>query len=367
MSAEVPAPKDTFVVDMEVYLHETAPALLPYCEMPWRISVQSLAEMPENHLDILGPMGGYDHALWAETPPRRAPEDPSEFRREMDIAGVNLALLFPDSLIRISAFARAEYAAALTRAYNSWLTETWCRPDEGLLGCLLACPQDPADAAGQIRSYCDHSGVAAVCLPSWGIERAWGHRRYDPIFEAAESTGLPVILHTGHTGVWPTFPYNTNGLATDFARESVTPGFAAMSNLVDMVTTGVPVRYPRLRIGVVGSGVAWVPFLAQHLDKEYQELRREVPFITERPSRIVRRWTYTSHPLEEPRQPEEYGALLDLFDGPRNVVFGSGWPHSNADSPSRILELPLSTEVQHDILSRNALRFLNMNEKGARL
>ena len=56
-----------------------------------------------------------------------------------------------------------------------------------------------------------------------------------------------------------------------------------ISNLVSLLETGVPMRWPEIRWGFMEAGVGWVPWIANRLDKEYLERRREVPHLRERP------------------------------------------------------------------------------------
>ena len=52
------------------------------------------------------------------------------------------------------------------------------------------------------------------------------------------------------TVIHPVFPFNTQGFETEFGRHICSHTFSMMANLVHMITTGVPVRYPDLRIAV---------------------------------------------------------------------------------------------------------------------
>jgi uncharacterized protein len=45
---------DVNVVDADVHAHETSAAPAPYCDMPWRRSLEVLAGTPERYLDIPG-------------------------------------------------------------------------------------------------------------------------------------------------------------------------------------------------------------------------------------------------------------------------------------------------------------------------
>src|SRR4028118_1521305 len=196
----------------------------------------------------------------------------------------------PDPPLKLPVITQAGYAATIARAYNAWLLEEWCSVENGLLGCILACPHDPQDAAREIRRYAKEPGMVGVYLPCAGLDPLWGHRMYDPIFEAAQEADLPVLLHSA-TVIHPVFPFNTHGFETEFGRHICSHTFSMMANLVHMVTTGVPVRYPDLRIAFTEAGISWVPFLMYKMDKEYIERRREVPFLTESRATTSRRCT----------------------------------------------------------------------------
>ena len=100
----------------------------------------------------------------------------------------------------------------------------------------------------------------------------------------------------------PVFPFNNHGFDTEFARHATSHTFAIMANIVSMVSTGVVVRFPELKIGVTEAGISWMPFVCNRLDKEYLERRREVPFLTERPSHYVKRIYVATQPIEEPER-----------------------------------------------------------------
>ncbi|MEW6636767.1 MAG: amidohydrolase family protein, partial [Actinomycetota bacterium] len=252
------------------------------------------------------------------------------------------------------------------RAYNAWLVDKWCFPDNGLLGCIVACPHDPGDAAREIEKYAREPGVVGVYLPCAGLERLWGHRQYDPIYAAAQEADLPVLLHSV-TVIHPVFPFNTQGFETEFGRHICSHTFSIMANLVHMMTTGVPVRFPELRVAVTEAGISWVPFLMNRMDKEYLERRREVPFLTERPSHYLKRVYYATQPVEEPEDLGDLVKLVELYDGEDNTVFASDWPHHDFDHPSKVHQIPFTNEVRRKVLGENALRLFKIDARGRRL
>jgi hypothetical protein len=291
---------------------------------------------------------------------------PEQMRAELSELHVDIAVLFPDHLLKLPVIAHDEYAAALARADNAWLLDKWCRSDSALLGCIVACPQEPEDAAQEIKKYAGAPGIVGVYLPCAGIDPLWGHRRYDPIYHAAEAADLPVCLHSV-TVVHPVFPCNTHGFATDLARHAIAHSFSIMANIVDMVTTGVQVRFPSLRAAVFETGISWVPFLMNRLDKEYLEKRREVPFLTERPSHYLKRIYYATQPIEEPENLRDVATLLSLYEGENNTVFASDWPHHDFDHPMKVYQIPFTADVRRKIFGENALHLFKIDAQGRRL
>jgi hypothetical protein len=279
---------------------------------------------------------------------------------------VDLAILFPDHLLKMAVLPQADYAAALARAYNAWLVDKWCSRERGLLGCIVAAPQDPVDAAREIERYSKEPTVVGVYLPTAGVSPLWGHRCYDPIYQAAEAAGLPVLLHSV-TVVHPVFPCELHQFDTELARHAVAHTFSMMANMVDIVTTGVPVRFPHLKIAFTEAGVSWVPFIMNRLDKEYIERRREVPFLEQRPSQYVRQFFFATQPVEEPENPLDLVTVIQLFGGEETVMFASDWPHHDFDHPRKVAQLPFSPEVRRKIMGENALRFFNIDRNGHRL
>jgi len=205
----------------------------------------------------------------------------------------------------------------------------------------------------------------AVYLPCAGLDPLWGHRRYDPIFDAAQNARLPVLLHSV-TVTSPVFPFNNHGFDTEFARHATSHTFAIMANIVSMVSTGVVVRFPELKIGVTEAGISWMPFLCQRLDKEYLERRREVPFLTERPSHYVKRMYVATQPIEEPERLRDLVTLVELYDGEDTTIYASDWPHHDFDHPMKLNQVPFSEEQRRKIFGENALELFGIDRAGSR-
>jgi predicted TIM-barrel fold metal-dependent hydrolase len=366
MATETMAPSqrlrlsDVIVVDADVHAHETPGALAPYCDMPWQRSLELLADVPERYLDV----PGFAPKLNLDPPfpggfNLRTVTSAAQMTEDLRAMSVDIGILFPDNLLEMAQLPNEDYAAALMRAYNRWLLDEWLEPEPTLYGALIAAPQDPAGAAREIERYAGHPKVVAVYLPTCAVHPLWGHRTYDPIYAAAQEAGLPVMLHSV-TAIYPVFPFNIEQFDTALARHTISHTFAMMANMVDIITTGVPVRFPKLKIAFTEAGVSWVPFIMWRLDKEYNESRREVPFLEDKPSTYIKQMYFATQPVEEPDNPQDLVTVMNLFGGEDHVLFASDWPHHDFDHPRQVFDLPLSDEAKRKIMGENALRLFGI-------
>jgi predicted TIM-barrel fold metal-dependent hydrolase len=357
--------KNKFVVDADIHLEESPQDLAPYCEMPWQKSLEALEGVSLRYLDIPGfAPGGV--RLSAPFPGghniHRKAQDIDQMRSELTVMGIDVGVLFPNNLLKIAVLPQADYASALARAYNAWLLDKWCSHERGLFGCILAAPQRPDEAAREIARYAQEKSVVGVLLPTAGLEPFWGHERYDPIYQAAEEANLPVLYHSV-TLLHPTFPHQLHTFESEFARHTLGHPFSLIVNLVSIVTTGVPVRFPDLKIGFVEGGLSWVPFIMNRLDKEYLERRREVPILQDRPSHYIKKFYFATQPIDEPEDPNDIAKIIQLFGGEDRVMFASDWPHHDFDHPSTIMQLPLDNDLKAKILGGNASDFFGFNKR----
>jgi len=346
---------DVQVIDMDVHIQDEPDHWAPYCDMPWRMAI-------EHREEVMGglSLGPRLDPMFPGGIARRDVFTPQQMRQELDALGVDIGVLFPNYLLTLSMLPHREFAAAIARAYNAWLLDVWLSEDFGLKGALALAPQDPGDAVRQIERYGRERNVVAGFLPCAGLRPYYGDRWYDPIYEAAQSMGLPLILHSVSV-MHPVFPFNLNEFDTAAARHALAHPISILANMVSMITAGVPERFPRLKIAFSESGISWVPFIMWRLDKEYIQHRGEMPMLRDRPSTYIKQFYFCTQPIEEPTNPQHLINVMDLFDGQNSVMFASDWPHPDFDHPRAITRLPLSPGAMRNIMSGNAARFLGLD------
>jgi uncharacterized protein len=344
-----------YIVDCDIHVNDTPGALAPYCDMPWRLSLEELDGANYPYLQI----PGYSPNLRLDPPipgmhANRSVFNATEMREGLDALDIQVGVLFPDQLLLFAALTHIEYATALSQAYNRWLLDKWLLQENGLYGAIIACPQNPDAAAREIETYAKEDRFVAVYLPTAGVNPLWGHRKYDPVFAAAEAANLPVVLHSV-TIVTPNFPFQIDQFENHFGRQTVSHAFAMMGNLVSLMHTGVMARYPKLKIAFTEAGIAWIPYMTWRMDKYHHEYRRMVPVLERRPSEYMRDQVWVStQPIEEPDDPSHLVETIRHV-GEDRIIYASDWPHHDFDHPKAIMKLPMPMEMKRKIMGENAL------------
>jgi predicted TIM-barrel fold metal-dependent hydrolase len=352
---------DMIIVDSDVHVTDTPGALAPYCDMPWRKSLELLAETPLRYLDIPGfaPKLGLDAPIPGGHAARGV-RSATQMREELSALSIDIGVLFPDNLLQYAPIPNVEYATAIMHAYNRWLMAEWVTRADGLYGAMLASPQNPEATAREIETYAKEEKIVAVYLPTAGVHPLWGDRKYDPIMAAADAAGLPLLLHSV-TVITPQFPYQLDQFENHFARQVLSHSFSMMANLVSIMHTGVMARYPNVKFGFTEAGVAWVPYFMWRMDRYHDEYRRVVPFLEKRPSDYMKeRMWFATQPVEEPDNPQHLTDIIRMYDGENRTLFASDWPHHDFDHPKSIMNLPMPIEMKRKIMGENALELFNI-------
>ena len=242
---------------------------------------------------------------------------PEQMVSELQEIHVDLAVLFPDHLLKLAVLPQADYAAALARAYNAWLVDRVdvaprraARARSSPARRTRRTPRARSSATPTTRRS---SGLPARA-PAW--TRSGATARYDPIFDAAQNAGPARCCCTRSRS------RRRSSRSTTTASTPSSPATRRQPHVLDHRQPdqhGLDGRRRPLpascRIGVTEAGISWMPFLCNRLDKEYLERRREVPFLTERPSHYVKQIYVATQPIEEPERLRDIVTLMELYDG----------------------------------------------------
>ena len=280
--------------------------------------------------------------------------DPDFLRRQLiDTYGVAHAILLPRAFCNLHP--DPDFGSAIAAAFNDWLAETWLgrhNPDGVFKGSITIAHQDPAAAAREIERWAGHPHFVQVMTDS-GARAPFGQRQYYPIYEACARHGLPFAIHPGTDGMGINVQPSP-GYPTHYIEWHTCLSLAFQAHLVSLLTEGVFVRFPALKVVLVEGGVSWLPALMWRLDAEYKALRSEVPWLTRPPSAYLREHVrLTSQPIERPDNPHHLLQMLELLDAEHLLMFSSDYPHWDFDSPTDAFPA-LPEPLRHRIFEQNA-------------
>ncbi len=339
----------TIDCDVHPHLHDGLKTLGPYLPKAWRrrllgdVSLGWAKEvyavqlaLPKNDLYI-NPVGAMRRDAFPEDGSVPGSDPALVARQLLDGCGIDRAVLMGGNVFGLGALPDADAAAVIASAYNTWLGEVWLDHDPRFRGALVAAPQDPQLAVAEIDRMADRAGVVQVFLPLMNV--LMGDRHYYPIYAAAERHGLPIAIHPNSVdGIYQKAPTLAGGVPTYYVEWHAALTQIFQANIISLACHGVFERFPGLKVVVSEGGVAWLADVMWRLDKNWQALRDEVPWVKRLPSEyIVDHVRFTTQPFLEPRKPEHLWAMLDIVEAERTLLFSSDYPHWDFDDPMEAL------------------------------
>lgn len=253
-------------------------------------------------------------------------------------------------------FHNVDLVAALTAAANTWMLEQWLRLDPRLRGSAIVPLQNPEAAVAEIERVAQHPEFVQIVVPCRTREPL-GRRRYWPILEAASKAGLPIAVQAGGISGNPITPIGWPSL---FIEDYVGVSQAFQSQMLSLVSEGVFTRFPDLKIVFLESGFTWLPALMWRFDKNWKGLRREVPWVEEYPSEIIRKhFRIATQPLDAPAVSTQLLEMIDQIESDEMLLFSTDYPHRQFNSAAESLPIGLLPQQLNDILNGNACRFYN--------
>ena len=256
------------------------------------------------------------------------------------------------------------------RAHNRWLSEL-CSHDTNRHFGVAVCPLlwDVEEAVKEVR-WVHENGLRGIMIPllTSGFE-SYHHPKYNPFWEACESLGIAICLHSGAAPMADFF-----GDKFPDIEMSDYPGAVGMyvsevffwtyRPVIAKLWGGVFERFPKLKVSVTETGTGWmVPSMLKMLEHHYAETHFSAKLgdyrshLSMSPVDYFRRNCAIGASVMPRGDAEKYHDI-----GPQQMMWGSDYPHPEGSWPhtgTSLIEsfkgLPV-TDVE-EMLGKNALDF----------
>ena len=221
-----------------------------------------------------------------------------------------------------------DMAAVMCRAVNHWVAKEWLDREPRLRASIMVPTQSPQQAADEIaRCAADPRFVQVLMLAN--TEMPAGRRYFWPIYEAAQRFGLTVGFHAGSSY---RFAPSNAGWPSYFIEEYASNAPAFKQELLSLITEGVFQKFPELKVVLIEAGFTWLPGYCWRIDKIWRGVRREVPWVKEAPSEIIRRHVrFTLQPADAPPDPKQMEQVIDQIGCDDLILFSTDYPHWQFD------------------------------------
>jgi predicted TIM-barrel fold metal-dependent hydrolase len=287
---------------------------------------------------------------------------PDQYRRAMDQGGVDVSVLFPTRALLLSqipqnglptgysARARDEnLVTAYCRGYNDYVAGI-CKANSRLKAAAIVPFQNVSSAVIEIKRAVTELGLVGVALSSLGLSEHIGMPTYWPIYQELERLNVPLLIHNlSYQG-----PGQDLRADTFLFQDTVGGSMETFHACTALMYGGIPDKFPKLRIGVFNTGVGWVPFLMERMDKDFEgRNQEEAPFLKSLPSNHITggNW-YFATTYDEQSLPY----VLETV-GESQIIFGSAYPEADSLFPNAVSSVrerrDLSEQAKKKILAEN--------------
>jgi predicted TIM-barrel fold metal-dependent hydrolase len=265
---------------------------------------------------------------------------------DMDQDGMDASILFGGGPLGT---ANSELYIESFRAYNRWLADFCAYEPRRLIG-VAYMPMRDVDETITMMREASKLGFRSVNIPAFpqasdGISTSskvaaiqtaqgaalsgnpTGELQYnDPIFDRfwAEAVELDMTLTFHLGGRIPRF-----GEKKHFLPDMVMSKLAMAEPIAIAIFGGVFQRFPKLRFASIESGVGWLTWMAEYMDRTWEKQRfwMDSP-LTEKPSFYMDQNIYASFINDRE------GILNRDMPGGKNIMWSSDYPHSETTYPN---------------------------------
>jgi predicted TIM-barrel fold metal-dependent hydrolase len=185
----------------------------------------------------------------------------------MDELEIDVQVLYPTVFLRPwTVDPTIEYA--ICKSYNRWLTDIWKVAPDRLKWAVMP-PLLSMDKVDEELRFAKDHGAVCVFLRGIECEKQLDNPYFYRLYELGEELDLPMCFHAGNGSMTHHGIYGAGGLARG--------KLPIVSAFQQLLISGVPARFPKLRWGFIEVSAQWLPYVLNDLELRYRRSGKRVP------------------------------------------------------------------------------------------
>ena len=281
---------------------------------------------------------------------------------DMDEEGADVHFIIAGPWAYAAPALSPDLTLGLYAAYHRYMTGYCSADSRRLKGHIIAPGSNPEWAASTIRELAKEDWPAAV-WPTLPLDLPIDDPDLDPIWEAAQDAGLPIMYH-GFTVEPPYYPGYRDIWGNAAMSRAAGQVWGGQRFLTFMLISGILDRYPELRIGTLECGHGWLPHWLLRIGRQIDYVAGAVPAdLKHTPLEYVQAGRVFCG-IDQSEGPEMTKAVVDLL-GDRVLMFLSDYPHPETLFPETIdtvigWRTMLGEQATRRLMSEDAARFFRL-------
>ena len=187
---------------------------------------------------------------------------PEQWLQFLDKTGTEYTVLYPTAGLAYGNVAYPTWALAYAQAYNDYIHARYLKRSSKFQAVSLIPMQNVPDAVSELRRSVKELGFMGAMIPSNGLTRHVSHQEYWPIYEEAEKLNCVMAVHGGSY-----INLGFNSYTVSPATRAPGMPYPLAIAMTGMMVDGVFDRFPKLRVGFMEGGTAWIPLVIDRLER----------------------------------------------------------------------------------------------------
>ncbi|MFT3966206.1 MAG: amidohydrolase family protein [Sphingobium sp.] len=259
---------------------------------------------------------------------------------EMDAMGVwaqicyqNGGITQPGSLVALN---DERQAITITEIFNTACADRM-KASGGRINCMGTLPYWDKDVMNREMRRIVDLGVKGIVMPDRPERLSEGflgpdgqvNPFWEEVFDICNETGIPLNFHVNAALDVGSAIWDHMGFDQRLPVHSMLLCIATSATMSNFMVTGLLDRYPKLKIGLIESGIGWVPFVLEAMEHQLDEFRTtENRKLKMRPKEYFKQHFWVTFWFED-HAPKH---MLDAI-GVDRLLFETDFPHPTSLYP----------------------------------